>query len=390
MGLLNSKDRNTIFIEGSAGTGKTVLAVYLMKLLATEIQDHHMDDSDDVYSEQLRKILKFKKQHPHPKAALVVPMTSLRNTLKKVFKSVKGLKANMVIGPTEVSRNQYDILLIDEAHRLRQRIGLTSYGSFDQANEALGFLKTEGTELDWILKQSNNQIFYYDSDQSIKPTDIDKKRFTDLKQQHQQNISLVSQLRVKGGTDYINFVDNLLHCRLELGDDPFESDSYEFKLYHSLEKMHQDLLAKEKEHGLCRMLAGYAWPWESKNNKDAFDIEIDGLKFKWNTTNNDWINSKNAVNEIGCIHTSQGYDLNYCGVIFGHEIKFDPNTDEIYIDPSQYCDKKGKQGIQNLDELKEYIINIYKTMLLRGIKGTSVYVCDRNLRQYFSIFINAH
>lgn len=387
LALLNSKEKNTIFVEGSAGSGKTVLAVYLMKLLSTDIQEHHIDETDEIYSEQLRKILEFKKQYPNPRAALVVPMTSLRNTLKKVFKTVKGLKANMVIGPTKVSRNHYDILLVDEAHRLRQRIGLTNYGSFDQANEALGFLKSEGTELDWILKQSKNQIFFYDEDQSIKPSDVDKDRFANLKQTHKQNITLVSQLRVKGGTDYINFIDDLLHCRLELGDEPFESDTYELKLYSSLEKMHQDLLAKDKEHGLCRMLAGYSWPWESKKNKDAFDIEIEGLKFKWNTTNNDWINSPNAVNEMGCIHTSQGYDLNYCGVIFGREIGFDPATDEITIDPSLYFDKKGKQGIQNPEVLKEYIINIYKTMMLRGIRGTYLYVNDVNLKDYFRGYI---
>ncbi|MDM9630218.1 DUF2075 domain-containing protein [Robiginitalea aurantiaca] len=385
---INAKERNTIFIEGSAGTGKTVLAVYLMKLITTDIQDHNIDDSDEIYSEQLSRVIEFKKKYPQPKAALVVPMTSLRNTLKKVFRGVKGLAANMVIGPTEVSRNEYDILLVDEAHRLRQRIGLTSYGSFDQANKLLGFDKYQGTELDWILKQSKNQIFFYDEDQSIKPTDIDKERFQNLKTRHDQNITLVSQLRVKGGTDYINFVDDLLHCRLEDGDGPFESEHYELKIYSSLKEMHKNLLEKEKQYGLCRMLAGYSWPWESKNNESAYDIEIDGMKFKWNTTNNDWINSENAINEIGCIHTSQGYDLNYCGIIFGNEIKYNPETNEIEIDASEYYDKKGKQGIKSPEVLKEYIINIYKTMMLRGIKGTYIYVYDENLRESFSQIID--
>lgn len=384
---INSNDQNTIFVEGGAGTGKTVLAVYLMKLLTTDIQEHHIDESDEVYSEQLRRIHEFKKKYPQPKAALVVPMTSLRNTLQKVFRGVKGLNANMVIGPTEVSRNQYDILLVDEAHRLRQRIGLTSYGSFDNANKLLGFDKYIGTELDWILKQSKNQIFFYDEGQSIKPTDIDKDRFKSLKKKHNQNISLVSQLRVMGGSDYINFVDDLLHCRLELGDQRFKSDTYVLRLYSSLKDMHRDLVEKEKKFGLCRMLAGYSWPWESKNNEKVHDIEIDGLSFKWNTTNIDWINSSNALNEIGCIHTSQGYDLNYCGLIFGNEIKLNPENNQIEIDASHYYDKKGKQGIKDPELLKEYIINIYKTMMLRGIRGAFIYVCDEKLRYYFKDFI---
>ncbi len=385
--LINKNKKNTIFIEGSAGTGKTVLAVYLMKLLNTSIQDFHIDESDEIYSEQIMKILEFKKRYPEPKVAFVIPMTSLRQTLKRVFQSVKGLSGKMVIGPTEVSRNFYDLLLVDEAHRLRQRIGLTSYGSFDEANRLLKFDIDKGTELDWILKQSKNQIFFYDEDQSIKPTDIDKQRFIALKSKYRQNVQLVSQLRVKGGLDYINFVDNLLHCRLDQGDNTFQSATYEMKLYTSLRDLHGDILKREKQYGLCRLLAGYSWPWESKKDRTTDDIELDGLKFKWNTKHIDWINSDNAVNEIGCIHTSQGYDLNYCGVIFGNEIKFDPITYRIEVDESQYFDKKGKQGISNPEVLKEYILNIYKTMMLRGIKGTFLYACDPNLRAYLSKFV---
>ncbi|TNF48599.1 MAG: DUF2075 domain-containing protein [Bacteroidetes bacterium] len=382
--LMNKEEKNTIFVEGGAGTGKSVLAVYLMKLLKTDIQDHHLDETDETYTEQLRGIIELKKRYPDPKVALVVPMTSLRMTLKKVLGSVKGLSGNMVIGPTEVSREEFDILLVDEAHRLRQRKGLTGYGAFDNANRLLGFDIHEGTELDWVLKQSKNQIFFYDEGQSIKPTDVDKQRFIDLKNQHQKNVKLVSQMRVKGGMDYINFVDNLLHCRLEPGVDKFESETYELKLFDDLGEMHKALKEKEEKFGLCRMLAGYSWPWQSKGNSKAVDIEIDGQKFKWNTTHIDWINQKNAIDEIGCIHTSQGYDLNYAGIIFGNEIKYNPETKQIEIDPSQYYDSKGKQGVTNHALLKEYILNIYKTMMLRGIRGTYVYVCDEELKKYLN------
>ena len=200
-------------------------------------------------------------------------------------------------------------------------------------------------------------------------------------------MKLTSQMRVDGGDDYIGFVDDLLHCRFEPVDPKFTSEKYELKLYDDLNKMHADLKKKEKEHGLCRMLAGYSWPWQSKNNKNAVDIEIDGVQFKWNTTHIDWINSPNAIDEIGCIHTSQGYDLNYAGIIFGNEIKYNQEIKQIEIDASQYYDSKGKQGIEDPDLLKEYILNIYKTIMLRGIKGTYVYVCDPHLKDYFSSFI---
>ena len=385
LGLLTKKEENTIFVEGGAGTGKTILAIYMMKLLKTDIMDHHLDAEDETYSSELRMISQLKEKFPNPRVALVVPMTSLRKTLKKVFANVKGLKSSMVIGPSEVSKNEYDVLIVDEAHRLRKRKNITNFKSFDDANKLLGFDIHEGTELDWILKQSKNQIFFYDEGQSIKPSDIDQAKF--IKQKWSASLlKLVSQHRVKGGMDYINYIDKLLHCRLEKGDKKFESEHYEFVLYDSLTDLYADLKKKEDEFGLCRLLSGYSWEWKSAKN-DVPDITIEGLNLKWNTTNEDWINSPNAFNEVGCIHTTQGYDLNYTGIIFGKEITYNPETKQIEINTSQYFDKKGKQGIEDPATLKAYILNIYKTMMLRGIRGTYVYVCDDGLREYFKEFI---
>ena len=392
LALINNEKENTIFIEGGAGTGKSILAVYLMKLLKTDIQNHHLDETDETYSDQLRNIIELKKRYSNPKIALVVPMTSLRKTLKKVLRNVKGLSGNMVIGPTEVSRNKYDILLVDEAHRLKQPKNITNFDSHYKANLRLGFLKEKGTELDWILKQSKNQILFYDEGQSIKPSDINKERFIDLKKKHKKNIKLVSQMRVKGGTDYINFVDNLLYNPIKTKYEKFESDKYDLKLYNDVKEMHEDLKKKEKEFELCRLLAGFSWEWKSNPKKKIptshiMDIEIDGYKIQWNKVTENWINSPNAINYVGCIHTTQGYDLNYVGVIFGNEIKYNPETKEIEIDKSKYFDKNGKNGIDDPSLLKEYILNIYKTMLLRAIKGTFIYVCDNNLREYFKKYI---
>ena len=385
LGLLTKKEENTIFVEGGAGTGKTILAIYMMKLLKTDIMDHHLDAEDETYSSELRMISQLKEKFPNPRVALVVPMTSLRKTLKKVFANVKGLKSSMVIGPSEVSKNEYDVLIVDEAHRLRKRKNITNFKSFDDANKLLGFDIHEGTELDWILKQSKNQIFFYDEGQSIKPSDIDQAKF--IKQKWSASLlKLVSQHRVKGGMDYINYIDKLLHCRLEKGDKKFESEHYEFVLYDSLTDLYADLKKKEDEFGLSRLLSGYSWEWKSAKN-DVPDITIEGLNLKWNTTNEDWINSPNAFNEVGCIHTTQGYDLNYTGIIFGKEITYNQETKQIEINATQYFDKKGKQGIEDPATLKAYILNIYKTMMLRGIRGTYVYVCDEGLREYFKELI---
>ncbi|PFV12832.1 AAA family ATPase, partial [Bacillus cereus] len=81
--------------------------------------------------------------------------------------------------------------------------------------------------------------------------------------------------------------------------------------------MRRQILSRNGEHGLARLLAGYAWKWRSRKDRSAFDIEIGDVHLRWNSTDKDWINRPTSVNEVGSIHTVQGYDLNYAGVIIG-------------------------------------------------------------------------
>src|SRR5699024_11993539 len=110
----------------------------------------------------------------------------------------------------------------------------------------------------------------------------------------------------------------------------------ELLLYDSLGEMIEDVKVRDQQYGLSRLVAGYAWPWVSKRDSNAYDIEIDDINLRWNSTNIDWINSENALNEVGCIHTTQGYDLNYTGIIFGPEISYDHQTKKIVVIEENY------------------------------------------------------
>jgi len=389
MQSLLSNNHKNILVEGGAGTGKTIMAIFLFKMFQTVIEDFNFQEFGDSELDFIELVDKLKKHFPDPKMALVVPMASFRETLKKVFRNVKGLKASMVIGPAEVAKNTYDILVVDEAHRLRRRVNLGAYfGAFDKACKSLGLDKTKCSELDWILKQSDKAILFYDEDQSIKPSDAKKEDFDALKQSEETKTEkLKSQFRVRGGNAYVAYVDKLLNRELNLSNKEFDSKQYEFVLFDSIEEMVNEIKLRDQEHGLSRLIAGYSWEWVSKKDGSLFDIKIEDLELKWNSSSQDWINSQNSVNEVGCIHTTQGYDLNYTGVIFGNEISYDKEKDQIIILKENYFDKNGKNSIEDPEELKEFIINIYKTIMLRGIKGTYVYVCDSNLRNYLSQFI---
>ncbi len=138
-------------------------------------------------------------------------------------------------------------------------------------------------------------------------------------------------------------------------------------------------------------IAGYAWRGLRKERSQlkSLILKLKGLKLCWNKTDKDWIGSENSFREVGCIHTTQGYDLNYAGVIFGKEITFNERLNRIEIDPEKYFDRYGKQGINDSNKLKEYIINIYKTLMYRGMRGTFIYACDDSLREYLQRSIHS-
>ena len=354
---ISTSPSGTFIVNGGPGTGKTILATHLIKRF-----------------KEIEKLSGLK-------VGLVIPMTSLRSSLQRVFRKVPGLKADMVIGPSKVIGGNYDVLIVDESHRLRQRTNITNFRSFDNANNSLGLDKT-GNELDWIMKSSRYQIFFYDKDQSVKPSDIRPSAFTAIKASQYQ---LVSQKRVLGGEAYIQSIDDILNLRTPVKD---KFENYDFNIFDDIQEMISQIKEKDKQYRLCRVVAGYAWEWKTKTGSDSFDIEIDGLKLVWNSTNSDWVNSPNALNEVGCIHTIQGYDLNYTGVIIGPELSYDPTSKKLIIDKEKYKDINGKRSVDDPKELERYIINIYKTLLTRGIRGTYVYIVDKGLREYFKSKIN--
>ena len=342
--LGNNNQSRSFIIDGGAGTGKSILGIYLLKLLIDAESSPAWTAEEEALDENLSYIIGHLS--PNLRVGYVVPTQSFRETLKKVFDGIQGLDSKMVLSPEDVANSGeglYDLLIVDESHRLRRRRALFNYGSYDKANKALE-LDEEATELDWILKKSRYQLFFYDSRQSVKPSDVEALRFFSLSQQEDtRNYKLTSQMRCKGGNDYIEYINNILECQQE--EMLTFGSSYELLLFEDVEDMVSAIKEKNNKMGLCRNMAGYAWPWKthkmklSKIQKEGlYDIEIENKyevnnahKYIWNTTQRDWINSENSINEIGCIHTTQGYDLNYAGVIIGWEIDYDPINNIITV-----------------------------------------------------------
>lgn len=408
--FLNKNGTNVSLIDGCAGTGKTVLAISLINSLVNAInyipdeEELFLDEEDSKKSAVLLALKDFiqKERNSKPfKIGFVFPMTGIRTTIAAVFKECgNGLVSSMVIGPNDVLKDDYDILVVDESHRLSRRKNLTGYGEFDKASKKLGLDPEKTNQLEWILKSAKHVVLFYDKYQSVKSADIPHSVYEETLKGNSNEISrykLTTQMRCEGGDDYIQYVRNIFECN----QSEFRKiSSYDFLLFDDVDQMVQSVRNLDAKYGLCRTVAGYSWAWNTKSKytkndmarydylvkNGEYDILIENYKYIWNISDKNWVNRMDAPFTIGCIHTTQGYDMNYVGVILGREIDYDSSTNEVVINLNQYYDKKVKAATE-ADDLKNLILNTYMTIFARGIKGCYVYACNKNLRDYLKKFI---
>lgn len=364
-----------IVVEGMPGTGKTVLAVFLLKALR----------DDPAFKGMNIRILE--------------PVTSLRETLQRSLAGVQNLSKDDVLGPSDLVKPEFmggagekpfDILLVDEAHRLKQRKNIVSYKSFDDASEKLGFERGgSANQLDWVLKQARIPVLFYDPLQVVGPSGIGLEIMQDrLGKAFSDSIKLESQMRVKGGNAYLEYIADILWDR---NPEPKVFDDYELAFHEDFQSFHESFEQHLAEHSLTRMVAGYAWEWKTKKDKSAgaYDIQIDGIKIRWNCKQENWVglgvDNPDVAREMGVIHTIQGYDLSYAYVVIGGDLVYDEERGKVTANRAGYFDKNGKNTATDA-ELEEYIKHIYYVLMTRGVRGTHVYACDEALRNYLAKF----
>lgn len=390
-------------IQGGAGTGKTILAVYLIKLIADYSSERPITTEEDALP-----LTQAATKRPL-RIGIVIPQSSLRQTIKRVFKSVDGLSNKMVLSPFDIPKivlnenAKYDLLIVDEAHRLN-RFSTQANGNvfkmYRDNNRALyGEADKEGdqhNQLDWMRTCSKNLVLLLDPTQAVRPADMSSKVWESVIAESITNklyFQLHSQMRMKLSEidKYKALIDTLFGDRpIEESDVP-DFSGYDFRIFTNFKEMHEALTRREEEYGLSRMVAGYAWPWISKGDKSdsaPYDFELDGVSMRWNRTVESWVHSPKAFQEVGSIHTIQGYDLNYAGVIIGADVELD-ESGKYRVNKNNYHDKRGKANNNVANEkttperLRRYVANIYKVLLTRGIRGTYIYAEPSGLAERF-------
>ena len=347
----------TIIIEGGPGTGKSVVAIQLLcDLIQKGYSANYVTKNAaprNVYFEKLKQN-KYKL-----------------NYIKSLFKGSGSF--------IDVPNNYFDCLIADEAHRLNAKSGMFKNLGENQIKE--------------IIHASRVSVFLIDENQKVTTSDIGS---IDLIKYYAQiegsavysgeELNLVSQFRCNGSDGYLAFLDNMLGIR-PTANTTFDMD-YDIKVFDNPNEMREAVRVKNNINNKSRLLAGYCYEWITQKNPfgDEYDIVLeDNFKAKWNFGNTStWAIDETSFDQIGCIHTSQGLEFDYVGVIIGKDLVYDGT--KVVTDYTQRAKTdqslKGIKSTKNYKLADEIIRNTYRTLLSRGQKGCYIYCENKSLAQY--------
>ena len=279
--------------------------------------------------------------------------------------------------------NFFDCLIVDEAHRL---------------NEKSGMFKNKGeNQIKEIINASKTAIFFVDDHQQVTTSDIGSieeiKKWCRYFDAEVYEDELLSQFRCSGSDSYLSWIDNVLEINAEATSD-FDHD-YDIRICATPDEVSDLIIAKNKINNKSRIVAGYCWDWISngKNDPDVYDIQIGNFQASWNlNSTKTWAIDENSVKEIGCIHTCQGLEFDYVGVIIGDDMRYENGHIVTDFTKRAATDQsiKGLKTIFKKDKVKalkiadKIIKNTYRTLMTRGMKGCYIYCTDTNLRNYLA------
>lgn len=350
--------KRTIVIQGGPGTGKSVLAVILLM---------------EFINKSLNTCYATKNSAPREAFLSLLTHSDAKKqvNIRQLFRSPFGL--------SNVPDNTYDCLIVDEAHRLVKKM----YGDWNGENQVKE-----------CISASLLSIFLLDEDQAVTVNDIGsiaeiskwcRELNSTLKMPAEAK--LVSQFRCNGSDAYIQFIDDILQRTEESVTVGLDELNFDFRIFDSAIELREALREKNAINNKSRMVAGYCYDWNVKHGRGDYDIMLpDGFKAKWNLEKDKiWAINPNSFEEVGCIHTAQGLEFDYVGVLIGKDLKYDSTSGRIITDKQAISKDDKSSGIRsckNENIVRKLILNTYKTLLTRGQKGCYVYCEDKSLAEY--------
>lgn len=353
--------KKVLIVKGGPGTGKSVVAINLLsKMLTLGLNAQYVS----------------KNAAPRAVYASKLSGTFNKTVVNNLFRG-SGSFFN-------TQSNVFDVLIADEAHRLNERSGLYSNLGENQVKE--------------LIRSARCTIFFLDEDQRVTLSDIGSeaeiRKWADREGATVYETELNSQFRCNGSDGYLAWLDHTLQIR-ETANPDLDTHQYDFRIFESPTALQEAIVEKNRINNRARMVAGYCWEWNSKKNPKAYDVVLPEHNFqmRWNLTKDGslWIISPDSINEIGCIHTCQGLEVDYIGVIVGPDLIARDN--KVLTQPNARAKSdRSVRGYKTLlakdpeggkQQLRAIIKNTYRTLFTRGLKGCYVYFTDKETEEYF-------
>lgn len=358
MQCMSDHKKRTIIVVGGPGTGKTVVAINLLAKLTQEGQ-----------------FAQYTSKNSAPRNVYLKKLTGFKKS--SVANMFKGSGAYV-----ETDANIIDTVICDEAHRLNEKSGLYGTDGENQVKE--------------IINSCLCSVFFIDECQRVTLKDIGSvaeiKKWAKELGSEVQELELVSQFRCNGSDGYLAWIDDVLEIR-DTANTDLKDIEYDIQVFDTPEEVRDLIFEKNKEANRARLLAGYCWNWISsgKNDSNVHDIQIGNFEMSWNLGNTStFAIDPESVNEIGCIHTSQGLEFDYVGVIIGDDMRYEnghivtdfskrAKTDQSIKGLKKFYKESPEEACKVADEI---IKNTYRTLMTRGMKGCYVYCTDQRLAEY--------
>lgn len=354
------KRKQVVIVQGGPGTGKSVLAINLLGALIARQRNS-----------------RYVSKNAAPRAVYEARLTGTF-TKSRISNLFSGSGAFYDVQP-----NTYDTLIVDEAHRLNEKSGLYRNLGENQVRE--------------LIRSARCTVFFVDDDQRVTINDIgDTEEIRRRAREFDADVTelvLSSQFRCNGSNGYLAWLDDSLQIR-PTANTLLDAAEYDFRVFDDPAELHALVDLKNQANNRSRVVAGYCWKWPSKNDPQAWDIELPEFNYqrRWNLDKDGslWIVTPGSVDQVGCIHTCQGLELDYVGVIIGPDLTY--REGRIVSNAAKRASSdQSVRGLKQMrkidphraDALADAIIkNTYRTLMTRGMKGCYVYCTDAPLAAY--------
>ncbi|MDE2342264.1 MAG: DUF2075 domain-containing protein, partial [Betaproteobacteria bacterium] len=364
----SNASKQVLIVEGGPGTGKSVVAVNLLVELMRK----------------QGKIAQYVTKNAAPRAVFHARLTGqmTRDAISNLFNGAGAFH--------NAAPDSFDALIVDEAHRLNEKSGMFKHLGENQVKE--------------LIHAARLSVFFIDEDQKVTWGDIGSRKEIE-KWAHQagaktHHLELASQFRCNGSDGYLAWLDHVLGIR-ETANPDLSGLDYDFQVFSDPNALRETIVKRNQARNRARLVAGYCWNWVSKKNPQAFDVVIPehGFQMQWNLTEDGslWIQAENSVNQIGCIHTCQGLEVDTIGVIIGDDLVI--RNGEVVTNPAARAKTdKSLAGYKTMlkshpntarQKADQIIKNTYRTLMTRGMKGCYIYCTDPETQAYFQAFVKA-